>query len=383
MKSINPLILGIDASNLSRGGGITHLRELLRHSNPQNYDFYQIILWGTNETLNMVEDKKWLIKKELNLFSNNLIFRMFWQKFILAKEARKYNCNLIFIPGGSYLGNFKPYVTMSRNMLPFESREIFRYGISLMALKLILLKIIQKATIRNAQGTIFLSKYAKNKILQSTGSLKGCNLIISHGVDQRFFSSPKHQLSISKYNESAPYRLIYVSTIDLYKHQCNVITAISNLREIGFPLELILIGHSYKPALKKMNEAISKHDKYSRWISYYGSVEYQKLKNIYKSSDLAIFASSCENMPNILIEMMASGLPIACSNLGPMPEMLGKSGLYFNPENINEIQNAIYNLIKSAKLRKKLSNFSYKNSLTYSWKKTSDKTFSFLRKLSS
>ena len=35
-----------------------------------------------------------------------------------------------------------------------------------------------------------------------------------------------------------------------------------------------------------------------------------------------IFASTCENMPNILIEGMSSGLPILCSNYLPMPEFL-------------------------------------------------------------
>ena len=43
-------------------------------------------------------------------------------------------------------------------------------------------------------------------------------------------------------------------------------------------------------------------------------------------SNIFIFASSCENMPITLIEGMASGLPIACSDRGPMPEVLQDGG---------------------------------------------------------
>jgi glycosyltransferase involved in cell wall biosynthesis len=50
-------------------------------------------------------------------------------------------------------------------------------------------------------------------------------------------------------------------------------------------------------------------------------------------------------MPNILLEAMAAGLPIACSNRGPMPEVLGTAGLYFNPENPAEIACAIRTVI--------------------------------------
>ena len=35
-------------------------------------------------------------------------------------------------------------------------------------------------------------------------------------------------------------------------------------------------------------------------------------------------------MPNTLVEAMASGLPIACSDRGPMPEVLGDGGVLFD-----------------------------------------------------
>lgn len=89
-------------------------------------------------------------------------------------------------------------------------------------------------------------------------------------------------------------------------------------------------------------------------------------------------ASSCENMPNILLETMASGLPIACSNLGPMPEVLGDAGVYFDPEQPEEIARALCELIESPQLRTKLVQASYQRAQQFSWQRCADETFRFL-----
>ena len=56
-------------------------------------------------------------------------------------------------------------------------------------------------------------------------------------------------------------------------------------------------------------------------------------------------------MPNILLEGMESGLPIACSNRNPMPEALGDAGVYFDPEIVDDIARALRELIDSHTLR--------------------------------
>ena len=67
-------------------------------------------------------------------------------------------------------------------------------------------------------------------------------------------------------------------------------------------------------------------------VCFHGEIPYKELHQQYQQADIGVFASSCENMPNILLETMASGLPIACSKKGPIPEVLGKDGVYFDSE---------------------------------------------------
>ena len=75
---------------------------------------------------------------------------------------------------------------------------------------------------------------------------------------------------------------------------------------------------------------------------------------------------------------MAAGLPIACSKKGPMPEILGHAGIYFDPEQPEDIARALLVLIESPQLRNELSRMSYASAKKYSWKRCADETFGFL-----
>ncbi len=86
-------------------------------------------------------------------------------------------------------------------------------------------------------------------------------------------------------------------------------------------------------------------------------------------------------MPNILLEGMAAGLPIACSNRGPMPEMLGDGGVYFDPESTPEMIHALRQLIASPELRTRLAQTSFERSHAYSWSQCARETFSFLAEM--
>jgi glycosyltransferase involved in cell wall biosynthesis len=160
-----------------------------------------------------------------------------------------------------------------------------------------------------------------------------------------------------------------------------VVEAVARLRKEGYPVALNLVGPSYLPAKKRLMESINKFDVNDEWVKYHGPVPYLDLHHIYKEAHLGVFASSCENLPIILLETMASGLPIACSNRGPMPEVLGDAGVYFDPEQPIEIYRAIKNLINNPQLRLEKSQASFHKAQQYSWDVCALETFSFLEQV--
>ncbi len=370
--------LCIDASNIREGGGVTHLTELLHCASPDKHNFESIIIFSPQSTLEMIESKPWLEKKNSPDIKRGLIYRIYWQRFILARLIRKAGCHILFVPGGSDISGFSPVVTMSQNLLPFDWHQIFRYGLSIFTFKLIFLRLIQSRTFVKSNGVIFLTDYAKKIVMLAIKKTSGKVATIPHGIDSRFLLSPRTQLDIKFYTKKEPFKIIYVSTIDMYKNQWNVAEAVAKLRALDFPITLDLIGSHRSLAMSKLNSCLNRVDPDGDFINYIGVVPFNKLHTYYIQADLMIFASSCENMPNILLEGMAAGLPIVCSNRGPMPEILGDAGLYFNPDDIDDISNAIRNMINSKKIRTLGAKSAYKSSKKFSWDKCADSTFNYL-----
>lgn len=371
-------IIGIDAANLRRGGGVTHLVELLTAAEPSAHGVAKVIIWGGAQTLAKLPDRAWLEKINPPRLNGGLLARMLWQRFSLSRAALKAQCDVLFVPGGSYAGSFKPVVTMSQNLLPFEWLELNRYGKTLMALKLRILRYTQSRSFKRSDAVVFLTDYAKHAVLDVTGPLTAKTAIIPHGIATRFLMPPKAQRPITAYSAAHPFRLIYVSIIDQYKHQWQVVEAVHTLRAQGLHVVLELIGPSYPPALLRLQAAIAQFDPEKDWVHYHGAVSYDALHTLYARADLGVFASSCENLPIILLETMAAGLPVACSKRGPMPEVLDGQGLYFDPEHPADIASTLKEFIDNPELRSIKAAVSFARSQQFSWSRCADSTLQFL-----
>ncbi len=373
------MILGIDASNISSGGGLTHLRNLLLHVEPKNYGFERVIVWASDSTLDVLEGREWLVKRRHPLLQKGIVARSHWKMIKLPLALKIENCQLLFVPGGSYLGSFRPFITMSRNLLPFQYRELLRFGATLMTLKLLLLRVLQSLTYNRASGLIFLTDFAAKNILEIIGSTESAVRVIPHGIDAAFFNAPAVEPRFpSPDSAHSPLKLIYVSMIDFYKHQWKVIHAVKLLRNEGYPVTLELLGPARISAHRKLERYVRKFSLEGEFWNYAGPCEHELLPAKYREADICIFASSCENMPNILMEGMASGLPIACSRRSPMLDILGDAGVYFEPTDEVEIFEAIKKLIDSVSLRRKLAENAQQLASQYSWSRCADETFEFL-----
>ena len=375
------MILGIDASNLRVGGGLTHLIEILGAANPPEFGFRRVIVWGNKRSLDNIEDRPWLQKTSDPWLERSLLWRVLWQIHKLPKSIDFFGCDLIFVPGGSYFAKFRPSAVISQNLLPFEWRELWRFRISVMTLKLLLLRIVQTLTFRRAEGLIFLSNYAAHTVQQVVGSTTASTQIIPHGISRRFLSPVREQSSISNYSPAKPFRLLYVSTVSVYKHQDKTALAVVKLREKGINITLDLVGGGYPASVKALDRIIKKANKKSHLIRYHGEVDYESLHHFYREADAFIFSSTCENLPIILLEAMASGLPIACSRSGPMPEILGDAGIYFDPGRVESIYSCLHELISDSKLRKLLAEAASKRVEAYSWDRCATQTFTFLAEI--
>lgn len=372
------MILGIEASNIRAGGGLTHLTEILTNIEQQEIGFDKVIVWASTSTLAKLPERDWLMKKSNTMIDRSFVTALIWQILFFKREARNENCSLVFAPGSTFISGFRPFVTLSQNMLPFEKEESSRFKSRIARLRFKMLNLTQSLTFKRANGLIFLTNYARDYITKAIHVDTANTTIIPHGISTFFLNNPKEQKAFGTYNQRNPYRLLYVSIVTVYKHQWNVVKAVSELRRKGYPVVLDLVGPKTDEGFALLKPVMESEDAEQQFIFYHGMADKEQLKDFYQQADAFVFASSCENMPIILIEAMTAGLPIACSDRGPMPEVLKENGFYFDPENVSSISDALIRMMENPDLRSQMADNAINDVKGYTWKVCAQNTFKYL-----
>ena len=372
--------LAVDASNIRQGGGITHLSQLLSAANPVESGITHVTVWECGTTSAQLPTHAWLTKLSPAWTEKGLFKRMLGQQLMLSREMAGCGCDVLFSPGGTV--PFRaglPIVTMSQNMLPFEPDEAIRFGRwSWMRLKMWLLRQSQVRSFKKADGLIFLTQYAREGVCRWLGRGQGMQVVIPHGVEPRFAVDPKPQRHSEEYTFDQPFTFLYVSILMPYKHQIEVAKAASLLRHTGCPVRVKFVGADWGRYGQEFRETLRQLDPGEEFLIWQGGVPFSTLHSEYQDADAFVFASSCENLPNILIEAMAAGLPIACAKSGPMHEVLGNAGVYFDPLQPQDIAEAMRILVNSADLRGRLAMQAQDLSRAYSWQRCAQETFDFI-----
>lgn len=374
------MILGINACRARSGGGIAHLAGLLREAEPAAFGFGHVHVWSFASLLAALPDARWLVKHQPPELERSLFHQLWWERFTLPGELRKTGCSILLNVDAGSVCRFRPAVTMSRDMVSYEPGEIERYGISKARLRLIALRYVQNNSLKAADGAVFLTRYAAHTIQRSCGPLRNVTYI-PHGVGEVFRTVEKDHSWPSA--GERPIRCLYISNTLPYKHQWHVVEAVAQLRKRGFDLHLELVGGGEGRAQARLEAQIAASDPDRVFVTQREFVPQNTLPGLLAQADLFVFASSCENMPITLLEAMAAGLPIACSNRGPMPEVLADGGVYFDPEDPESITAAIEGLIADLAKRTRLAARAKELSLQYSWTRCARRTFSFIAQIAS
>ncbi len=106
-----------------------------------------------------------------------------------------------------------------------------------------------------------------------------------------------------------------------------------------------------------------------------GSVPEEKMRDLYSSADVFVFPSIKEGWGLVVLEAMASGVPVIASNIEPMTEYLkdGENAALISPMDSGSLALGITSIIGNEKLRLKLIENGAKTAAMYSWESAARK----------
>lgn len=369
----------INAFSARRGGGQTYLLNLLQHLDGCT-GMSVIVL--VPDTLKLPEHPL-ITRMNVKWPTDNPLLRTLWEKYMLPTMLGKMKADLLFCPGG-LINTRVPQdcktVTMFRNMIPFNMMVRKKYPLGLMRIRNWLLERSMLSSMMKADLTIFISEFARKVIEEKANNKITKTITIPHGINDHFRVAKSNLIARPHWLPNGEY-LLYVSIFDVYKNQMEVVRGYHMLKSRRKTNEkLILAGHhtaQYALRVIKEIERLGLQDD----VILTGNIAYQELPAVYAHAKVNIFASTCENCPNILLEALGAGRPVLVSNVQPMPEFGGDAAIYFDPFDPENFAKQLLSIIDTPEELDRLGQMAAKRAEKYDWKETARLTWETIREL--
>jgi len=211
--------------------------------------------------------------------------------------------------------------------------------------------------VAEAAFVVPISEYNRDLIARECDDRHRDKLIVIHsGVDTAVFRprTPDHP------RESGPFRIVCVGTLHEVKGQRFLVEACRLLADEGVDVECRLVGAGADaPSLRERISALGLADR----VHLTGEQTRPQVAELLRSSDVLATPSvptrrgKREGIPMVLMEAMASGLPVVASRISGIPELVedGVSGLLVPPGDPRALAVALRRVHDDEELRTRLA----------------------------
>jgi len=159
--------------------------------------------------------------------------------------------------------------------------------------------------------------------------------------------------------------ILYIGKINKMKNIKNLLKAFSL---IGNKIDhkLVIVGDN-ETTLETEMKLAGLSAKIKKRVIFKQDIDEESKCALMKSASLLVFVSLYEGFGLPPLEAMACGCPVIVSDNSSLPEVCGEAAYYVNPQNPQDISDAIITVLKDNTLRNELINNGLKRAKQFSW----------------
>jgi|Deesub1362A_J573_1020465.scaffolds.fasta_scaffold00599_15 glycosyltransferase involved in cell wall biosynthesis len=352
-----------------RGGVKTYLTNFIKKlAEVDRNNIYYLFVSPINETL--FDIKKENFKKiYFPLYSDNRILRIMLEQLLIPFYIKKHKIDVLFSPGNfaTIFPGCKQVLVIQGPLTIREIREKYAHK-EISWMQGFYYNIMLPISARRADKIIAVSNDIKKHLLNQVKIPEQKIQVIHEGVDLNFLKN-----SVGEPPHPRPY-ILFLSTLFKYKNADKLLMAFAKLKnERKIPHSLVIVGRDPRNEMEKLKRIVDE-EKLSDYVIFTGAVPHERIAPLYKNADVFVYPSSVETFGLPVLEAMACGTPVVASNRMSVPEVAGDAALIVDPDNIEEMAEAIYRVITDEKLRERLIKKGYERVKQFSWEKTARET---------
>jgi len=203
---------------------------------------------------------------------------------------------------------------------------------------------LERFTIPRSQGVICITNYTRDAV----AGLARRTWVVPNAAEASFFKLEPHPASGSE-----PL-ILFVGHVDMRKNQNAFIRALDPLA-VGTRFKVLFLGlaGSGDAYAEEFFQLVGSRP----WCAHAGFADRNTLQGHLREASFLVLPSLEDNCPMVVLEAMASGVPVLASRVGGIPDLIQeeKTGLFCDPLDAASIRNGVARLLANRELSRRLA----------------------------
>ncbi|HYK62636.1 MAG TPA: glycosyltransferase family 1 protein [Bryobacteraceae bacterium] len=306
--------------------------------------------------------------------SENPYKRLGWDLPIRLRQDRP---DLLHVQYTAPIGCSAPVVVSVHDVSFLEFPEYFtRY-------RRTQLRLTVKRTVERAAAVLTPSEFSRDAILQHY-RIDPRKIVVAHNAVSSQFRPIERRLARAGIEKKFGLRGPFVLTVgDLQprKNHMGLLKAFEEAVRAHPQLthRLVFVGKETWYS-KELHRAVAESSVSER-VHFTGFIDDAEVVQFYGACELFAFPSFYEGFGLPILEAMACGRAVACSNTSAMPEVADAAAILFDPRSTREIARAIADVLLDPELRVRLERLSAQRASLFSWERAAQRTLEVYRRV--
>ena len=238
------------------------------------------------------------------------------------------------------------------------------------------LRLTVERTVKRAARVLTPSEYSRRAILKHYRIPEEKVVVVPNAVASQFRPIEREAARAAiqrKFGIRRPF-VLTVGDLQPRKNHLGLLHAFEDVlrAEPKLPHDLVFVGKETWYS-RDLHRAVHRSPARDR-IHFAGFVDDADLVKFYGACELFVFPSFYEGFGLPILEAMACGRAVACSQLTAMPEVANAAGILFDPGCRESIARAMLDILRDAELRARLERLGQHHAAGFSWEKSAAQT---------
>jgi glycosyltransferase involved in cell wall biosynthesis len=234
--------------------------------------------------------------------------------------------------------------------------------------------------VRRADAIIAVSESTRHDLIKMLGAPDDKITVIYEAADPRFCPQPVEIVADVRARYGLPDRyLLFVGTIEPRKNLGRILTAFERLHAAGLTDALVIVGKRgwlYDDFFTRVEGSPAKQA-----VIFPGFIPDADLPAVYAGSQALAFPSEFEGFGLPVLEAMACGTPVVCSNTSSLPEVAHDAAFLIDPLDVDALTDALRRVLSDPALAADLRARGLTQAARFSWASAAESTLALYRRL--